>query len=325
MIPGSRGAVHGAQPVVFRAARLLAIAILIGWSIATILQHLATWSLSDMDAYWNAAIRLRNGSDLYPTVPDPSAVDIYKYAPWFAWVWVPLVSLPKGAVGAAWSVLLVAASLAAVAPLLMPPTLTRVSAAFLLLSLLIWSASSGNVQPLLVAVLVHGVTRRSGPLWIGLTASLKISPAFYALVYLGRRQWLRFALSLLIGALLWAPALLYGLADYQGGVADSPSPLVATNAIVYALVVALAVVLALVGARTRFAWLAAAAGLFASLPRVSLIDLTHLAVGAGVTDGRASRHQIRRPPVFHGALAESQQSGARGGKWPSGHEGEQHG
>jgi hypothetical protein len=50
-----------------------------------------------------------------------------------------------------------------------------------------------------------------------------------------------------------------------------------------------AVAAALLLARSRFAWLAAAAGLFAVLPRVSLIDLTHLLVGtAGQPDAKES-------------------------------------
>jgi len=266
-------------PVVVRGARLLAIAIVIGWSLANIIQRVTAWSLSDMDAYWNAAMRLRDGGDLYPAVTDPSAVDIYKYAPWFAWLWIPITLLPKAVVGIGWSAVLVGASVAAIAPLL-GRSLTRLAAAALLGSLLIWSASSGNVQPLLVATLVHGVARRSGPIWIGLAASLKVFPLFYALVYVGRRDWTRAALAIAITAVLWAPALLYPLANFQAGVADSPNPALATSPFLYAAVVAAASGVVLAAARTKYAWLASAAGLFALLPRVSLIDLTQLAVGA---------------------------------------------
>jgi hypothetical protein len=272
-------------PVVVRGARLLAVAIVIGWSVANIIQRVGAWSLSDMDAYWNAAMRLREGGPLYPAVTDPSAVDIYKYAPWFAWLWIPLTLLPKTVVGIGWSALLVGASLAAIAPLASPPSLTRLTAAALLGSLLLWSAASGNVQPMLVAALVHGIARRSGPVWIGLAASLKVFPLFYALVYVGRRAWGKAALAILVTAILWAPALLYDLANFQGGVADSPNPALAISPLLYAAVVAVAVGGVLVAARTKYAWLAGAAGLFAILPRVSLIDLTHLAVGVGVTPG----------------------------------------
>jgi hypothetical protein len=270
-------------PVVVRGARLLAIAIVIGWSVANIIQRVGAWSLSDMDAYWNAAMRLREGGQLYPAVADPSSVDIYKYAPWFAWLWIPLTLLPKTVVGIGWSVVLLGASLAAIAPLLSNVSLTRIALATLLGSLLLWSAASGNVQPLLVATLVHGIARRSGPVWIGLAASLKVFPLFYALVYVGRGAWAKAALAIVVTAVLWAPALLYDLTNFQVGVADSPNPALAISPLLYAAVAAMALAGVLSAARTKYAWLAGAAGLFAVLPRVSLIDLTHLAVGAGVS------------------------------------------
>ena len=267
------------MPILFRAARLIALAIVIGWSLANAIQRIGAWSLSDMDAYWNAAMRLREGAPLYPPVIDPAAVDIYKYAPWFAWLWVPLTFLPKVVVGVAWSAVLVAASAVAIAPILRRASLTAVAVATLLGTILLWSAASGNVQPLLVAVLVHGVERRSGPLWIGLAASLKVFPVFYALVYLGRRMWFRFFATLLVAVVLWTPALFYDLTNYQGSVADSPNPLLATSTALYVGVVIVAVIATIGLARTRYAWLAAAAGFVAVLPRVSLIDLSQLAVG----------------------------------------------
>lgn len=266
-----------------RGARLIALAIIIGWSLANVIQRVGDWSLSDMDAYWNAAMRLRDGAPLYPPVADPSAVDIFKYAPWFAWVWMPLTFLPRPIISVAWSAVLVVASGAAISPLLRVRNLTALAAAALLGSILLWSAASGNVQPLLVASLALGVERRSGPVWIGLAASLKIFPIFYALVYLARRMWGRFIVASAIGAVLWAPALLYDLTDYQRGFGDSPNPFLATSTGVYAGVAVVAIIATMLAARTKFAWLAAASGLVALLPRVSLIDLSYLAVGAGVS------------------------------------------
>src|SRR5207248_1690343 len=70
-----------------------------------------------MDAYWNAAMRLRAGQPLYaPGLPTDS--DLYRYAPWFAYAWVPLTYLPKGAVLVAWMGICLAAAIASVAPLL---------------------------------------------------------------------------------------------------------------------------------------------------------------------------------------------------------------
>jgi hypothetical protein len=272
-------AIPRSTPWLVRTARIVALAIVIGWSLANVIQRIGDWSLSDMDAYWNAAMRLREGALLYPPVSDPSAVDIFKYAPWFAWAWVPLTFLPKALVGALWSTVLVAASAVALLPLISRPSLSRLAAAALLGSLLLWSAASGNVQPLLIAVLVHGVARSSGPLWIGIAASLKIFPLFYALVYVGRREWLSASIAVLVAAALWLPVLLYDLRYYQGGIADSPNPLLAASPVVYGIAAVAAIGITLACARGRFGWVAAAAGLFAVLPRVSLIDLSQLAVG----------------------------------------------
>ena len=262
-----------------RIARLVAVAIVIGWSVANVVQRAGDWSLSDMDAYWNAAMRLRDGELLYPPVPDPAAVDIYKYAPWFAWLWVPLTFLPKVVVGVAWSAILVASSIVATIPLLRHRTLTGVAAASLMGSVLIWSAASGNVQPLLVAALVWGVERRSGPLWIGAAASLKIFPLMYAAVYVGRRQFGRAVAAAAVAGILWLPILLYDLGAYQGGFADSPSPALAIHPVLFGAIALAAVLIALRAATTRYAWLAAAVAVFLSLPSVSLIDLSHLGVG----------------------------------------------
>jgi hypothetical protein len=146
-------------------------------------------------------------------------------------------------------------------------------------SLLLWSASSGNIQPLIVAALVYGVDRPSGALWIGLTASLKVFPLFYALVYVGRGMWLRAAAATALAAVLWLPVLLFDLSDYPRGISDSPSPLLAASPLVFGLATVAAVAATLLAARRKSAWLVAAIGLFAVLPRVSLIDLTQILVG----------------------------------------------
>jgi hypothetical protein len=262
-----------------RGARLLALSILIGWSVANAIQRLGDWSLSDMDAYWNAAMRLRDAAPLYPPVADPAAVDIYKYAPWFAWAWVPLTFLPKALVGVMWSTILAGASGVALLPVIRHLTLTRLAVGAFFGSLLLWSAASGNVQPLLIAILIHGVDRRSGPIWIGLAASLKVFPLFYALVYAGRREWNRAASAIFVSVVLWLPVLLYDLSDYQGGFADSPNPLLATSPLLYAVGAIVAIVTTVRLARGRRGWVTAATGVFVVLPRVSLIDLTQLLVG----------------------------------------------
>jgi hypothetical protein len=136
------------------------------------------------------------------------------------------------------------------------------------------------VQPLLIAALVHGLERRSGPVWIGLVASLKAVPILYALIYIGRGEWLRAALAVAATAALTAPFLLYDLANYPAGSGDSPSPLIALSPLLWgAAVVALAgLTLWLARRRARLDRWAASVTVLAALPRITLLDLPQLLV-----------------------------------------------
>ena len=267
-----------------RTARLVAIGILIGWSLSNLWFHVTAWSLSDMDAYWNAALRLRTGGELFPALADPSAADVYRYSPWFAWAWVPLTYLPKGVVGIGWSAVLLGATLVALRPLLRPD-LTSAAAAALLGSFLVWGVTVGNVQPLLVATLVWGIDRRSGPIWIGAAASLKAVPLLYALLYVARRQWLRAGLAVAVSAILTSPFLLYDLSNYPAGSGDAPSPLLAISPIAFGAFLAALAALAvwLAARRSAYARLAASGTVLAALPRITLLDLPYLLVGVPAT------------------------------------------
>ena len=130
------------------------------------------------------------------------------------------------------------------------------------------------------AVLVFGVERRGGPLWVAIAASLKIFPIGLALVYAGRREWRRFAVAIMGAAILWLPALAYDLSAYQTTVLDSPNPLVAISPWMYGIALAIAAIVTVVAASTPFGWLAGAVTVIAAIPRVSLIELSYLAVGA---------------------------------------------
>jgi hypothetical protein len=281
---------------VIRAARMIALAIVIGWSVSNAWYRITDWSLSDMDAYWNAALRLREGALLYPPLADPSAADVYRYAPWFAWAWVPLTYLPKAFVAIGWSAVLIAATVAALRPL-MRPSAASIGAAALIGSMLIWATSVGNVQPLMIAMLVHGIERRSGPIWIGIAASLKAVPILYLLLYLGRREWSRVVATLLVTALLTAPLLITPLQYYPASPGDSPGPLWALHPFLLGagLTLLAALTIRLASQRSSYSRLLAAGTLLAALPRISLLDLSHLAVGV---PGPRSDHAppAHRPP-----------------------------
>jgi hypothetical protein len=74
----------------------------------------------------------------------------------------------------------------------------------------------GNVQALMVAGIVWGLQRPSGPVWVALAASLKVAPILFALHYLRRREWRKLGLTLGLTAALWIPMLAFNWTDYPG-------------------------------------------------------------------------------------------------------------
>jgi glycosyl transferase family 87 len=262
-------------PTWVRLARTVALAVIIGIGFFNLLQAVAHWTLSDAGAYWNAGLRLRDGAPLYPVLANVDASEVYRYAPWFAWLAVPFTYLPLQVAGAVWSAVLLAASGLALVPL--ARARAWVAVAFFA-PILVGISAVGNVHPLLIAPLVWTVERRSGPLWIGVAASLKIFPILFALIYLGRGQWARAVGALVVAGLLWAPALLYDLRGYATEAGEAASLI--TYPILWAVVVGTAVGVTLRLAPGRFGWLAAAVSVVLALPRLFVYDVTFLMVGA---------------------------------------------
>jgi hypothetical protein len=257
-----------------RLARTVALAVVIAIGIVNLYWAVSGWTLSDATAYWNAGLRLRAGEPLYPSLTDVDASNVYRYAPWFAWLAVPVTFLPIEAAAVLWSAVLLSASGVALLPLVRLRAWIAVS---LFLPILVGIAAVGNVQPLLVAALVHGVERRSGPLWIAIAASLKATPILFALVYLGRRQYWRAAMAAAATALLVAPALLYDLRGYVTD-AGQAAALIAVPAAYVAAVAALAVGTLRLAA-TPLAWLAASTTVGVALPRLFVYDVTFTMAG----------------------------------------------
>jgi hypothetical protein len=274
------------MPPIERLARTVAMAVIIAIGIFNLYIAFTHWTLSDAGAYWQAGLRLRAGEPLYPVLTSAEGSEIYRYAPWFAWLAVPWTFLPQWLAGVLWSAVLLGASALALLPLI------RLRAWILVAffgPILVGISAVGNIQPLIVAALVLGVERRSGPLWIALAASLKIFPLLLALVYAGRRQWWAFAATTGITALLWLPAvLLYDLRAYPASAGEAKA-LIAFP-IVYFAVVGIGIGATFALARTRWGWLAGATTVIVSLPRLFVYDLTYLMVGIQPsTTGRADR------------------------------------
>lgn len=262
-----------------RLPRMLVLAICIGYAFANVVWSVTAWEIPDVGAYWNAALRLREGDQLYPPVSDVNASEVYRYAPWFAFSWIPLTYLPRPLVDALWSGALVVASVAVIVP---PLKLRRAEVlAFTAVagSFLILIASRGNVQPLMVAALVYGVDRRSGPLWIAACASLKATPILFALVYAGRGEWRKAALTVGLTATLVLPMLYFGVDDYTTDPGASHS-LYSTSPLLYLAVAGASVaVAAYVAWRHRhWAWLAASIAVILCLPRYFPYEFTFLFV-----------------------------------------------
>jgi hypothetical protein len=259
---------------IVRLARMVAVAVLVGVAVSHLRWMIFDWNLHDMNVYWDAAMRLRHGQELYAAV-DP--IDVYRYAPWFAYTWVPLTYLPKPIVDGGWSTILVVASGIAVWPLIRERTRSSLLVALLLAPLLFAISSVGNVQPLMMLALLYGIPRASGPVWIALSASLKVVPIVFVLIYVSRREWSKVAWSLVLTAGLGAPALLYHIPpEVLSPGAAQTLPLAA-----FVVLAATALVVATIIAwrSQRWAPLAAATASVLLLPRLFLYEVSMLLVG----------------------------------------------
>jgi alpha-1,2-mannosyltransferase len=255
--------------LVVRLARSLTLAILIGYLAYTLASWFLAWNPADGGAYYDAAERLVNGQPPYAPV-NPEAHEVYRYAPWFAVLWIPLTLLPRDLVLHAWSLVMLACAAAAVWPLLRRPSWASIALAALVGQTLAETAMFGNVQPLLVAVLAWTALRRSFPVWVGVTASLKLVPLAFVLVWLPRGRWRPAAVALGVFVALMAPMLFFDLSSY---VTDPGTGLLSFYSVSPALWLAAAAAIAAVTVwlairRSPWAWIAAAVLMYFALPRV---------------------------------------------------------
>ena len=223
--------------VIRTTAIVLILGVLVAYAVLAVATIAANWYFYDAEGYWEAGMRLRSGGELYPPLADQDHPSVYRYAPWFAWIWAGLTFLPRESVLIAWGVLMAAASLWLLWQL--PRSVTGAVLALIFAPMLLRVVSQGNIQPLMVAGLAWGVMRRSGPVWVATAASIKMVPILFAALYLARREYERAALSAAITALLWLPVVAYGIEHYPTGMGGEAFPFgPATFAIAAAAVVA---------------------------------------------------------------------------------------
>lgn len=259
----------------------IVIGLLLFFAIGDLWVLRDNWGFEDVRAYWEAALRLREGLPLYGGTTDPDSYGVFRYAPWFAWMWVPLTYLPRQAAELLWGGVLAASSLAVLVALVRLRTTAAIALALLLLPMFFTLTQVGNAQPLVVAMLAFGISRWSGPLWIGVAASMKATPILYVLIYVARRQWVRLAVALLATAILLVPLALADRSGYQTDPGASFSLWYYVSPLAWAVAAGASVLAAawLAWRRSDWVWVATSVAVALCAPRAHAPYATFLAVG----------------------------------------------
>jgi hypothetical protein len=285
---------HPAGRIAGRIARLVATGVALGWLAYTLSSWFLAWNPADAGAYLQAAERWRSGAPLYAAM-SPDAHEVYRYAPWFALAWMPATFLPSSLVEHAWSLAMLVAAGFAVAPLLRPPSRSRIVLAALLGAVLAETAMFGNVHPLVVAALSWSIRRPSGPVWVGITASVKLVPILFVAHWAAIGEWRKAGVALAVAAALLLPMLAFDLSHYT---TDPGSGLASVYAASPALWLGVALAAGAISAwlLARRSWLAPialAALMFLGPPRASTAYLAFLIPGALLALERAPQPRAR--------------------------------
>jgi alpha-1,2-mannosyltransferase len=292
-VMGNEGA-STSRPQLARLAQRFVVTLLFAMMIVRLWLIATDWNFGDINAYWLAAERIKHGEPLYLGSLDPDSYRVFRYAPWFAWLWVPLTYLPRTLVEWGWAAILAVASGAILVGLLRLRSAAAWALASIMAPWLLSLVQVGNIQPLVVATLGYGISRWSGPIWIGISASLKLVPLEFVLVYVARREWRRVVLSALVTALLLAPMLLFDLSGYTTAPGRSLSFYYFVGPWAWALTAAasslVAVWLAIRG--SPYVWVATAVAVGLLAPRTHETYATYLAIG--LLNGARDRIAPRR-------------------------------
>ena len=281
-----------------RVARLVAIAAATFGAVLLIGAGFTPHVTPDADAYWHAAQRLRDGLPLY-SAASGDETQIYRYAPWFAYAWVPLTYLSQANAYVIWRAILLVAAAAAIWPMLRRRTPASLTLALLIGSLLVSNLPAGNVTTLMAGGLVVTLRTRAGPLVVGLAASLKVFPLLLVAGFVAELRWRAAAAATAVAVLLWIHVLAFGLSSYPTSINGGSFYVGGTSLYALAPVVWLAVagaVLAIIGVlafrRSPWTWLVSGAAIPTVVPRVWLPDAAYLLPAAeglaGARDARAS-------------------------------------
>lgn len=282
-----------------RIARLVAIAAAALGAVLLIGAGFTPHVTPDADAYWNAAQRLREGLPLYSAAVGGDETQIYRYAPWFAYAWVPLTFLSQANAYLVWRGILLLAAAASVWPMLRRPTPASLTLALLMGSLLISNLPAGNVTTLMVGALVVALRTRAGPVVIGLAASLKVFPLLLVAGYVAERRWRAAAVATAVAGVLWLHVLAFGLGSYptvvNGGsfyVGGTSLYSLAPAAWLGGAAVVLVLIAVLAARRSPWTWLVSGAAIPTVVPRVWLPDAAYVLPAAkgliGARDARAT-------------------------------------
>lgn len=265
--------------VVRRLPGVVSLAILVGIGIGHLYWSLTDWHLHDMNVYWDAAVRVRDGQALYDEA-GATPYNAYRYAPWFAYAWVPLTLLPKALVDVVWSTLLLACCWLCIRPLLPAASRAEWLLLMMMLPILVAISAGGNIQAALLAALLYRLPRWDAPIWIAVAASLKVVPILLVLYLVAERRWVAAVVAVGGAVALWAPILAF---DVSPTTADAglAGALIRIHPVVYGTVAAVAAGFAayLAWRRSPYVTLAAATTLVLALPRLFVYDVTWVLTG----------------------------------------------
>ena len=181
-------AMSAPHPRLVRLSRTVVLAASFGWAAYVLASWVLLWNPADGGAYYDAALRVINGEPLYLSI-HPEAHEVYRYAPWFAYAWIPLTVLPRDVALHVWSLAMLGCSVVAVWPLLRRGTPAAIALAALLGSFLAETAMFGNVHPAVVALLVVAARSRWMPVAVGIATSIKLVPILFILPWARVGGW----------------------------------------------------------------------------------------------------------------------------------------